>query len=64
MLTKFFVKVKFCHVRKGGHDDSTSGDETIPGEESEQLLANFKRNLSDEELLKSQLHEFRNNVTS
>ena len=64
LLICFTMKVKFCHVRKAGHDDSTSSDETVHGEESEQPLANFKRNLSDEELLKSQLHEFRSNVTS
>ena len=60
----FSVKVKFCHVSKKGHDESTSSDETVTGEEDEQLLANFKRNLSDEELLESQLHEFKSNVPS
>ena len=58
------MKVKFCHVRKKLHDESTSSDETVKGDEGEQSLAIFKRNLSDEELLKSQLHEFRCNVTS
>ena len=63
-VTMFSVKVKFCHVSKKGHDESTSSDETVTGEEDEQLLANFKRNLSDEELLESQLHEFKSNVPS
>ena len=60
----FSMQVKFCHVMKKGHDESTSSDETVTGDEGEQSLAIFKRNLSDEELLKSQLHEFRCNVTS
>ena len=51
-------------MRKKGHDDSTSSDETVTADEGEQSLAIFKRNLSDEELLKSQLHEFRSNVSS
>ena len=58
------MQVKFCHVRKKGHDESTSSDETVMVDDGEQSLAIFKRNLSDEELLKSQLHEFRCNVTS
>ena len=41
-----------------------SSEETVASEESEHLLYNFKRNLSDEELLTSQLYEFVNNDTS